>query len=103
MADKEEKILDDADFLRLAEVIRKQVLANTKLAGASKRIALTVLDGVVKSVKVHGARQHGINKKMLATALQIFGKMSEDKRHNEDELMVLRALTVIIAESMHAK
>lgn len=100
MAEQEAKVLGDEDFIRLSELIRKQVLGNGKLAGADKRAALTVLDGVVKSVKVHGARQHGINKKMLAKAFEIFGKMSEDKRHNEDELMVLRTLTVLIAEGM---
>ena len=103
MADKEPKILDEKDFFEQEVIIRKQVLNNDKLAGAQKREALTVLDGISNSVKVHGVKQHGITKKMLKTALEVFGKMSDDKRHSEKELQFLRTITVIIMESLHIK
>ena len=53
MADKEPKILGEEDFLRQAELIHKQVAANDKLTSEGKRATLTVLAGIVKSVKVH--------------------------------------------------
>ena len=98
---KEELVLDEQDFLKQQEVIKKQVLANSKLTGAQKRAALQVLEGVGRSVAHGGMRQHGITKAMLKTVLPIFGKMSEDKRHNEKELRVLGVLTYFIYEGIN--
>ncbi|MEA5091150.1 hypothetical protein SDC9_35155 [bioreactor metagenome] len=103
MADKEPKILGEEDFLRQAELIHKQVAANDKLTSEGKRATLTVLAGIVKSVKVHGARQHGITKKMLKVALTVFAKMADDKRHSAEQLAVLRSLTMITLEGIKAK
>jgi hypothetical protein len=103
MNDKEAKILDEEDFLKQAELIHKQVAANDKLTSEGKRATLTVLDGIVRSVKVHGARQHGITKKMLKVALTVFAKMSDDKRHSPEKLAVLRSLTMIVLEGIKVK
>ena len=97
------EILDEKDFFDEEVIIRKQVLDNAKLTGAQKKNCLTVLSGVAKSVKVHGARQHGINKKMLTDALKVFLAMSEDNRHNEKELRMLKMLSYIIYQGMHVK
>lgn len=40
---------------------------------------------------------------MMKVSLPIFGKMSEDKRHNEKELKVLRALTMVVYEALYGK
>ncbi len=100
MVEKEPKVLDEKDFFEQEIVIRNQVLNNDKLTGTRKREALTVLTGISNSVKVHGVKQHGITKKMLKTALEVFGKMSDDKRHSEKELQFLRTITVLIMERL---
>lgn len=46
MADEETYILTKEDFQEQQEVIKKQILGNTKLEGREKRMALTVLDGI---------------------------------------------------------
>ena len=43
MADEETYILTKEDFQEQQEVIKKQILGNTKLEGREKRMALTVL------------------------------------------------------------
>lgn len=103
MADEETYILTKEDFQEQQEVIKKQILGNTKLEGREKRMALTVLDGISQSVMAGGVRQHGITKQMMKVSLPIFGKMSEDKRHNEKELKVLRALTMVVYEALYGK
>jgi len=100
---KEDLVLDKQDFLEQQVIIRKQVLANSKLTGAQKKASLQVLEGVGHSVVHGGVRQHGITKAMLKTALPVFGKMSEDKRHNEKELRVLGILTYFIYEGINKK
>lgn len=103
MAKKEEKapeILDEKDFFEQEVVIRKQILSNGKLEGSQKKASLTILDGISKSVKSHGVSQHGITKKMLITAMDVFGKMSDDKRHSEKELEFLRTITIIIMKRL---
>lgn len=59
MADEETYILTKEDFQEQQEVIKKQILGNTKLEGREKRMALTVLDGIGQSVMAGGVRQHG--------------------------------------------
>ena len=103
MADEETYILTKEDFQEQQEVIKKQILGNTKLEGREKRMALTVLDGIGQSVMAGGVRQHGITKQMMKVSLPIFGKMSEDKRHNEKELKVHRALTMVVYEALYGK
>lgn len=100
---KDVEILDEKDFFEQEVIIRKHVLGSTKLTGAEKKTCLTVLEGVSKSVKVRGARQHGITKKMLATSFEIFSKMAEDKRHNDKEIRMLKMLSYIIFQGMHSK
>jgi hypothetical protein len=99
----EEEILDKEDFLAQKEIIKKQILGNQKLQGAQKRMAVTVLEGLGQSVLRGGVRQHGITKQMLKVSLPIFGKMSEDKRHNEKELKVLQVITVLIYKALHKR
>lgn len=94
------ELLDKQDFLEQKDVIKKQILSNDKLTGAQKRQSLQVLEGFEKSVNQGGVRQHGITKAMLKTALPVFGKMSEDKRHNEKELRVLRFLTYFVLQGI---
>ncbi len=101
--DKEYELLDEADFFEQEIVIRKHILGSTKLQGGEKKCCLTVLEGVSKSVRVHGARQHGITKKMLRTAFEVFAKMAEDKRHNEKEIRMLKMLCMIILQGMNSK
>lgn len=56
MADEETYILTKEDFQEQQEVIKKQILGNTKLEGREKRMALTVLDGIGQSVMAGGVR-----------------------------------------------
>jgi len=98
----EDAVLGEKDFFEQETIIRKQILSNTKLEGSQKKAALTILTGISKSVKVHGVKQHGITKKMLKTAMDVFGKMSDDKRHSEKELQFIRTITVLIMESLSA-
>jgi hypothetical protein len=100
---EEEYILDKNDFLEQQEVIKKQILSNTKLQGSQKRMAITVLESIGHSVAAGGVRQHGITRQMLKVSLPIFGKMSDDKRHNEKELKVLNALTILVYEALHKR
>lgn len=97
----EDMVLDKQDFLVQQEVIRKQVLGNSKLTSPQKKACLQVLEAVGRSVQRGGVRQHGITKAMLKAALPVFGKMSEDKRHNEKELRVLGMLTYFIYEGIN--
>lgn len=99
----EDMVLDEQDFLEQKEIIKKQVLSNSKLTGAQKRTCLQVLEAVGNSVVHGGVRQHGITKAMLKTAFPVFGKMSEDKRHNEKELRVLGVLTYLIYERINKR
>lgn len=94
------ELLDKQDFVEQKDVIKKQILSNSKLTGAQKRQSLQVLECFEKSVNQGGVRQHGITKAMLKTALPVFGKMSEDKRHNEKELRVLRFLTYFVLQGI---
>ena len=94
MATEENGLLDKK------EVIKKQILGNGKLTGPQKRQSLQVLEGFEKSILQGGVRQHGITKAMLKTALPVFGKMSEDKRHNEKELRVLKFLTYFVLQGI---
>ena len=103
MADQETKVLDEEAFIKQAESIHKQIQNSDKVTSEGKRATLTVLDGIIKSVKVHGARQHGITKKMLKIALAVFAKMADDKRHSAEQLAVLRSLTMITLEGIKAK
>jgi len=103
MSEKETKVLGEEDFLKNAESIHKQIRNNDKLTSEGKRAALTILDGIMKSVKVHGARQHGITKKMLKVALTVFAKMAEDKRYSPEKVAVLRSLVMITLEGIKAK
>ena len=98
---KEPKALDEKDFFEQEVIIRKQILGNSNLEGTQKKAALTILDGISKSVKAHGVSQHGITKKMMMTAMDVFGKMSDDKRHSEKELEFLKMITVIIMKRLH--
>lgn len=100
MTAEETGLLDKQDFLEQKEVIKKQIMGNGKLTGAEKRQTLQVLEGFGKSVLQGGVRQHGITKAMLKTALPVFGKMSEDKRHNEKELRVLKFLTYFVLQGV---
>lgn len=100
MTTEEIGLLDKQDFLEQKDVIKKQVLSNGKLTGAQKRQSLQVLECFEKSVNQGGVRQHGITKAMLKAALPVFGKMSEDKRHNEKELRVLRFLTYFVLQGI---
>lgn len=102
MADKETKILDEEAFIKQAESIHKQILSSDKVTSEGKRATLTVLEGIIKSVKVHGARQHGITKKMLKVALTVFAKMADDKRYSPEKLAVLRSLVMITIEGIKA-
>jgi len=103
MVEEPQEILEEKDFFEEEVIIRKQILDNAKLSGAQKKNCLTVLEGVSKSVKVHGARQHGITKKMLADALTVFSTMAEDKRHTDKEIRMLKWLSYIIFQGMHVK
>ena len=103
MVEEPQEILDEKDFFEEEVIIRRQILDNAKLTGAQKKNCLTVLEGVAKSVKVHGARQHGITKKMLADALTVFSTMAEDKRHTDKEIRMLKWLSYIIFQGMHVK
>lgn len=100
MATEQTEVLDKQDFLEQKEVIKKQILGNAKLTGAQKRQSLQVLECFEKSVNQGGVRQHGITKAMLKAALPVFGKMSEDKRHNEKELRVLQFLTYFVLQGI---
>ncbi|MCH3949833.1 MAG: hypothetical protein LKE33_02680 [Acidaminococcus sp.] len=103
MGAEEEYVLDAEDFFAQRDIIKKQILDNSKLTGPQKRMTLTVLDAFANSVKAGGVRQHGITKQMLKTALPVFGKMGEDKRHNEKELKVLHVLTMLVYEGLHKR
>lgn len=97
---KEDSIIDKDDFLETQEIIRKQIQSNSKLTGAQKRQCLQVLEGIGHSVIYGGVRQHGITKAMLKTAFPVFGKMSEDNRHNDKEPKVLKVLTYLIYQGI---
>ena len=98
--EKEEKILDEKEFLVLAEKLRQKLVESKKLTGEGKKCSITVLDAIVNSVKVHGARQHGLTKEMLKVAMTVYGKLAEDKRRSEDERAVLKALVFMTIKAI---
>lgn len=100
---KEEKVLDEKEFLVLGNKLRQKLVDSKKLTGEGKRYSITVLDAIMKSVKVHGARQHGLTKKMLQVAMTVYAKLAEDKRRSEDERAVLKALVMMTLTAIRQK
>lgn len=97
---KQERIMDEAEFLQVTERLSQRIIGNGAVKQEDRSCALKVLRAIVVSVKAHGARQHGITKKMLQRALPVFGKMSEEKNNSEEEQAALKMLVMVTLEGI---
>ena len=98
-----QKVLDEQQFLDIAAALRQRIVGDAELKGEGKRFTLTVLDGLISSVKVHGARQHGLTKKMLMVAMTVFKKMFDDPANTDEEKAVLDSLLVMVLHGIKAR
>jgi len=93
--DKENREIDEEGFLAISEIIREKIKKSADLKPEGKSTTLEVLDAIVRSVKAHGVKQHGLTKKKKQVALTVFEKMSKAEDNTEEEKAVFNALVVI--------
>ena len=76
---KEQREIGEEEFLEVASVIREKIKNSAEIKQDGKNATLEVLDALVRSVKAHGVKQHGLTKKKKQIALTVFEKMSKAK------------------------
>ena len=74
---KEQREIGEEEFLEVASVIREKIKNSAEIKQDGKNATLEVLDALVRSVKAHGVKQHGLTKKKKQIALTVFEKMSK--------------------------
>lgn len=91
----EPREMDGPEFIQVAEIIRERIKTAADLKPEGRSISLEVLAAIVRSVKVHGVRQHGLTKKKKQIALAVFEKMLKDEVNTAEEKAVLETLVVV--------
>ncbi|MHC1718034.1 MAG: hypothetical protein AB9883_05215 [Acidaminococcaceae bacterium] len=92
---KEQREMGEEEFLEVAEAVREKIKNSSELKQDGKNTTLEVLDAIVRSVKVHGVKQHGLTKKKKQIALTVFEKMSKLEDNTEEEKAVFNSLIFI--------
>lgn len=92
---KEQREIGEEEFIEVASVIREKIKNSAEIKQDGKNAALEVLDALVRSVKAHGVKQHGLTKKKKQIALTVFEKMSKAEDNTEEEKAVFNSLVFI--------
>ena len=92
---KEQREIGEEEFLEVASVIREKIKNSAEIKQDGKNATLEVLDALVRSVKAHGVKQHGLTKKKKQIALTVFEKMSKAEDNTEEEKAVFNSLVFI--------
>ena len=92
---KEQKEMGEEEFLNVAASVREKIKCSPELKQDGKSAALEVLDAIIRSVKAHGVKQHGLTKKKKQIALTVFEKMSKAEDNTEEEKAVFNSLVFI--------
>ena len=92
---KEQREMGGEEFLEISTVIREKIKNSAELKQDGKNITLEVLDAIIRSVKAHGVKQHGLTKKKKQIALTVFEKMSKAEDNTEEEKAVFNSLVFI--------
>ena len=101
---KEQKEMGEEEFLNVAASVREKIKCSSELKQDGKSAALEVLDAIIRSVKAHGVKQHGLTKKKKQIALTVFEKMSGAADNTEEEKAVFNSLVFITFQGiMQAK
>ena len=101
---KEQKEMGEEEFLNVAASVREKIKCSSELKQDGKSAALEVLDAIIRSVKAHGVKQHGLTKKKKQIALTVFEKMSKSADNTEEEKAVFNSLVFITFQGiMQAK
>ena len=69
---KEQREMGGEEFLEISTVIREKIKNSPELKQEGKNATLEVLDAIIRSVKAHGVKQHGLTKKKKQIALTVF-------------------------------
>ena len=92
---KEQREIGEEEFIEVASVIREKIKNSAEIKQDGKNATLEVLDALVRSVKAHGVKQHGLTKKKKQIALTVFEKMSKAQDNTEEEKAVFNSLVFI--------
>ena len=92
---KEQREIGEEEFIEVASVIREKIKNSAEIKQDGKNATLEVLDALVRSVKAHGVKQHGLTKKKKQIALTVFEKMSKAEDNTEEEKAVFNSLVFI--------
>lgn len=92
---KEQREMGEAEFLEVVASVRAKIKNSTELKQDGKNTTLEVLDAIIRSVKAHGVKQHGLTKKKKQIALTVFEKMSGAADNTEEEKAVFNSLVFI--------
>lgn len=92
---KEQREMGGEEFLEISTVIREKIKNSPELKQEGKNATLEVLDAIIRSVKAHGVKQHGLTKKKKQIALTVFEKMSKAEDNTEEEKAVFNSLAFI--------
>lgn len=92
---KEQREMGEEEFLEVAASIREKIKSSTELKPDGKSTTLEVLDAIIRSVKAHGVKQHGLTKKKKQIALTVFEKISKAEDNTEEEKAVFNSLVFI--------
>ena len=92
---KEQREMGEEEFLKVVASVREKIKNSSELKQDGKNTTLEVLDAIVRSVKVHGVKQHGLTKKKKQIALTVFEKMSKLEDNTEEEKAVFNSLIFI--------
>ena len=92
---KEQREIGEEEFIEVASVIREKIKNSAEIKQDGKNATLEVLDALVRSVKAHGVKQHGLTKKKKQIALTVFEKMSKAEGNTEEEKAVFNSLVFI--------
>lgn len=96
----EPKQMDGAEFLELAQTIRGKILASEAFNGEGKTTTIEVLDGICRSIKLRGVKQHGLTKRKKQVALAVFVKLGEAEDNTLEEKAVYNALIQMLVVAL---
>ena len=97
---KEQREIGEEEFIEVASVIREKIKNSAEIKQDGKNATLEVLDALVRSVKAHGVKQHGLTKKKKQIALTVFEKMSKAEDNTEEEKAVFNSLVFITLQGI---
>ena len=95
MTENNEIALDTKEFIELSAGIKDKIKGNDIFNGIKKNNAIAILDAMVKSAKVNGLRQHGITKKKLKDAFEVYATLMDEKSNTDEERAVYNTFLLL--------